>query len=472
MIVRTFTAADQEAFAALSGDRNPIHMDAEAARRTQAGRPAVHGIAATLWALETIAAEVDLRSLSTLKVEFHSFIPVGELVTFAATGRALDRLSAEIRRDGVRALSLDLWLAEAPSSGSTPTTASPPEPVPTAPLDRSLRDLAGTAGNLAAPPGSSDRASALYPGLVAAIGPAAVVSLALTSALVGMVAPGLHSIFSGFSLRLRPNEQGFPALAWRTARADERFRLVTLEVAAPGIAGSLRAFARFPPVAPPRLAHAAQLVPTRAFAGRRALVVGGSRGLGAATALLLAAGGAAVTLTWRSSRAEADALVNETAGACEIAKILAYDALAPASPQLEGLTFAPTHVYYFATGPIGAGAGPYLRSRLESFLAIYIDGFHDLVTALLARYPGQPLRVFYPSTIFVEERPAGLAEYAMAKAAGEILATDLARAHRGLSIEVHRLPRVLTDQTAVVPPVPAADPLSVMAPLLLSPSDN
>ena len=55
----------------------------------------------------------------------------------------------------------------------------------------------------------------------------------------------------------------------------------------------------------------------------------------------------------------------------------------------------------------------------------------------------------------------------MAKAAGELLAADLARTHRGLTVAAPRLPRVLTDQTATVPPTPAADPLAVMAEVLL-----
>lgn len=40
---RTFTADDVEAFAALTGDRNPLHFDAEFAVRTHPGALIVHG---------------------------------------------------------------------------------------------------------------------------------------------------------------------------------------------------------------------------------------------------------------------------------------------------------------------------------------------------------------------------------------------------------------------------------------------
>jgi acyl dehydratase len=40
---RTFTAADVESFATISGDRNPLHFDPEFARRTRVGRLVVQG---------------------------------------------------------------------------------------------------------------------------------------------------------------------------------------------------------------------------------------------------------------------------------------------------------------------------------------------------------------------------------------------------------------------------------------------
>ena len=41
---KTITAEDVQGFAALSGDFNPLHLDAEFARKTTFGRPVVHGM--------------------------------------------------------------------------------------------------------------------------------------------------------------------------------------------------------------------------------------------------------------------------------------------------------------------------------------------------------------------------------------------------------------------------------------------
>jgi nucleoside-diphosphate-sugar epimerase len=55
-----------------------------------------------------------------------------------------------------------------------------------------------------------------------------------------------------------------------------------------------------------------------------------------------------------------------------------------------------------------------------------------------------------------------MTEYSMAKAAGEVLCADMNRFVRGLRVVVHRLPRLLTDQTATVMPAHSEDPVPVM----------
>jgi len=237
---------------------------------------------------------------------------------------------------------------------------------------------------------------------------------------------------------------------------------VTIDIEGSGLDGVATAFVRFPPVAPPSLAEIVRIVSPGEFEERRALVIGGSRGIGAATALLIAAGGGSVAITYRTGRAEAEALQAEIGAArCEIAH---YDALVAPEPQLAVFSGRFTHVYFFATGQIGSGGAGFDRSAFDAFASVYLDGF-----ARLASYLGTsaaPTCLLYPSTVYVISRPRGLAEYAMAKAAGEVLCSEMQRKWPSLHISVPRLPRILTDQTASVPPTPAQDPVAVMLPLL------
>src|SRR4030088_2877860 len=51
---RTFNLDDQVAFARLSSDWNPMHLDHAFARRSQMGAPVVHGIHTLAWAADAV----------------------------------------------------------------------------------------------------------------------------------------------------------------------------------------------------------------------------------------------------------------------------------------------------------------------------------------------------------------------------------------------------------------------------------
>ncbi len=142
------------------------------------------------------------------------------------------------------------------------------------------------------------------------------------------------------------------------------------------------------------LAALAPLVAPGEFAGQRALVVGGSRGLGEATVKLLAAGGADVVLTYRQGEADARRVAAEIGG-----RAIAFDCTAPPAD----LGFLPTHLYYFATPPITVGdLHAFSGAAFTRYCRYYVDGFAHSVRAAHAA-TGGPLEVFYPSTVYLDE---------------------------------------------------------------------
>src|SRR5438552_14675943 len=79
---RRFTLEDQLEFAEISGDWNPMHVDAIAARRTICDDVVVHGIHSLLWALECVAQLAGEKcGLSRLKTEFKRPIHLDEVVS-------------------------------------------------------------------------------------------------------------------------------------------------------------------------------------------------------------------------------------------------------------------------------------------------------------------------------------------------------------------------------------------------------
>ncbi|MGD0628260.1 MAG: SDR family NAD(P)-dependent oxidoreductase [Terracidiphilus sp.] len=463
---RAFSYADQMRFAAASGDRNPMHVDALQARRTQAGAPVVHGINLLIWALDSLAARhPELPPLRGFAEQFYNFIHLDEKVYLELI---------ELRYDGAR---LNICVDGAPRSRVTlqfgePIQAEPswfadsvqPIPLVAEPMNLEFEQMGGRSGRFPFAMSVED-AAALFPCATNWIGARRVRALAATTYLIGMVCPGMYSIFREMSIKTCI-DPGLPeALAFRVTKTDARFRMVDQEIAGGGLTGLVKSFARTPPVRQATMESLTDVVGETDFAGSLALVIGGSRGLGELTAKLIASGGGRVIITWQTGRDDAERVAREirdAGGACET---LAYDSRKSATEQLAGLIEAPTHAYYFATPAIFRPQSEvYSSERFGEFVAVYVDGFWQLSQALRALQP--KLSLFYPSSVAVTERPRGMTEYTMAKAAGEVLCADMNAFQAPLRVIVKRLPRLATDQTASNTAAESALALDTMLPIV------
>ncbi len=463
---RVFTWQDQLDFAAFSGDANPLHVDPIAARRTQAGAPVVHGIHSLLWAIDSLADyRQDLKPVAAIKAHFAKMIYVGDQVD-VRLGKATDStLRVDLSVGDIEVAALTLKFGPPVEAPTPRLEAQPPIPGPAEPADHGLEDNEGRRGRLGFHTSVAE-AARRFPEAARVLGARRIAALACTTYLVGMVAPGLHSIYGSLNLSLCEESDGVEALDFVVAAVDPRFRLIRLQVQGGGLSGSLETYGRLPPTRQIGMDDLRRLVAPDAFAGAVALIVGASRGLGEVAAKLVAAGGGRVILTYAVGRDEAEAVSAEIVRAGGQADVVAYDARAEPARQLADLATPPTHIYYFATPSIFRRK-PKLFSveRFDDFNAVYVAGFLRLMEwALQARTGG--LSVFYPSSIAVAERPADMTEYAMSKAAGEILCTDLVRSFKGLNILVERLPRLPTDQTATLVPVKTESALDVMLPIV------
>jgi NADP-dependent 3-hydroxy acid dehydrogenase YdfG len=459
LAVRAFSMADQEAFGRLSGDRNPMHLDVLRARRTQAGAPVVHGVHAAMWALEQLYLVQALPPPNSLRVRFEKFIYLDEQLSAYITYQAEERVDLELAVDGGRVASVSLGFA--PPRARSSVRRGPVDQVA---IEASVAELETTHGSFAfTQPDAA--AAAAFPALSAAIGSQATNSLVALSTLVGMHCPGLHSIFSKIAVEFTENAHRARTLAYTVKRVQKQLRMVMIAVDGPGIFGEVESFVRQPPVDQPGCAALRQLIPAGAFLGSRVLVVGGSRGLGELTAKLTAIGGAQVVITYAVGADDAATVaenIRQAGGQCEIAKL---DVMHPIDAQLAPRREPFTHLYYFATPQIfRKRSSAYSPQVLTDFLDVYVTRFFEICQSIIG--DGERLRIFYPSSVAVTERPKGSAEYAMAKACGEILCDEICRSQMNIEIIVERLPRLLTDQTATVLPVENDSAVATLLPII------
>jgi hypothetical protein len=463
LATRTFTADDQLAFARLSLDWNPMHLDTDFARRTQMGAPVVHGIHTLLWAVDAV-----LRSsafdIENIRVRFHQPLFPGEIAAVKVVSRTETVVAIEVVADSTAVAAIRLSSESGKLMGSSARgIALAPQPIAKA-VDASFERLAEGQGTVEA--GATDHEiEALFPALSDAIGASAVRGLLATSQIVGMACPGLHSLFAGLDITCDPAAEPARALAYAVSKSDARFRSLKIDVTGSGIAGRLEAFARQPPPTQPAMKEITARVRKGAFSGQRALIVGGSRGLGEVTAKILAAGGGHPVITYREGKREAEAIaadIMQAGGQCEIIR---YDALEPVAGQLDGIG-AVGCCYYFATARIlQRRSGRYEPEKLRGFLNYYVDGFYNLCAALARNGAGQ-IGIFYPSTGLIDEKAPNVAEYVMAKAAGEMLAKYVGAFQPNLHVISRRLPRTATDQAATIGVASAQDALDVMLPIV------
>src|SRR5208282_3514498 len=88
-----------------------------------------------------------------------------------------------------------------------------------------LQDLAGFRGSTTAPGAAEDFASA-FPRLVLVIGSQRVRALAALSRLGGMVCPGLHSIFAGFTVDLVESNSQRSGIGFEVTKLHQQYRMI------------------------------------------------------------------------------------------------------------------------------------------------------------------------------------------------------------------------------------------------------
>jgi NAD(P)-dependent dehydrogenase (short-subunit alcohol dehydrogenase family) len=458
---RTFSLPEQLGFARLSGDWNPLHIDPVAARRTIFEAPVVHGIHLLMWALDRWLADRAAVSITALKVVFRKRLLLDTEV-------ALEMLDDPDASRGSRVRLVGTAAGDAVLEATIGFTASDPAPpcpelapagfteVPRFVAREAIAALHGRTP-LALDTGA---ATAGFPHAVRALGAVVVAELLALTRIVGMECPGLHSVFGGLELQ-RSAEPGPLAIDWRVTNANLKYSVVAVAVHGARFEGKLATFYRPAPQDGPTVEQVSRAVRPGEFAGQRALVVGGSRGLGEAIVRCLAAGGADVCLTYHRGAADAERIIADTAGSAGRIVATALDVTTDAAPgQVIDLRWpfdaAPTHLYYLAT-PRMPTVARFARADLDHMLRFYVDGLFA-VTATVCQL-GAPIDVWVPSTSLLSDGD-GSAAYCMAKAAMEELCRRLPKM-MPVRVRTPRLPRIATDQTAGLTQLPAAPALDV-----------
>jgi hypothetical protein len=446
---KTFSLQDQKQFADFCGDINPIHMDSVFARKTLYGQPIVHGVHTFLWALESLC---DQRSLLICKAKVKFLEPIFLSETVDCFWDSRNRLIIKCGDVVVVRASVQLQTEFSPT-GEIPVeqrgdAASMPKELTFAQASALPRQPLQIYGD-------PSHAQSLFPSLGCCYGVAAIAEIAACSYVVGMECPGMQSLFAALTFEFKSSEA---EPSFEVVKSEERFGLLTVGITGRVIQANIEAFYRPMPTTSLHISAIAQRVTKDEFSSARALIIGGSRGIGEATAKTIAAGGGAVTITYHQGAAEADDVAREIRNFGGVCNSLQYTVDAPDELPFDLTQY--NQIYYFATPKILRGRTALEAEKLAAlYNKFYVIGFQLICQAMIDKHI--KCNIFYPSTSFIEEPAEGFEQYVQAKLKAEALC-DTLNQQSMLKVFSIRLPRLATDQNQSFSATDLASPTEIM----------
>lgn len=427
------------AFADATGDVNPLHVSVEFARRTPYGRPIVHGALVALAAM-TAQGTAPLEVPGRLVLQFRRPVFPGRRYVVHPVAHMANGWSLTVTDAGTPAVIVRA--GRPPGAATRPgDTVASTDGGPATWADRYC--LADPAGLRALLRQFGDEVPEQF-----------VLPLSWASWFTGMVMPGRDALLSQIVAGAVGDADA--GLDWqaRLTRDDPRFGSVATSatVSTGGSSGGVyvEAFRRPASPAPTRAGTAALLREGTQLRGTAVLLVGGSRGIGAALTAAFASQGATVHVAYARSAAQVEALRVEFGP--ELVRPLQMDAtdaesVARAVARLTEDGVALDGVVLCAAPPlqampVHADTASDAFEHIEAALRMaWLPLAHTL--PLLSRGTGW-IVVF--SSAALQDPPPHWAHYVAAKGALEGLATSLAR-DAGVAVLVARPPRVWTDLT-------------------------
>lgn len=425
-------------FAKLSNDFNPIHVDSLYAWRSMFGKQLVHGIHQVLICLEDLAKNInDKIFISKISAKFEYPAGVNEIISI--DNIKFSETYSEYVIKNERGLTLTILKVNYKKKSFNDVnfklidySMSPLEPI-----NFSKENLVE--------PLYYDKTflKELFTDLSCYVSPVNLAVLLASTRIVGMKYPGLNSIYNDFTFEFNENAKLSNSIHYSVSDKHITLNMLNIKFDDTFVSGQIKAFIR--PVAPKykTLKELNGLLPVNSFKNQRALIIGGTRGIGLQCLRLLATAGASTLFTYFKNSHEANKIVEEFANESIDTNYLQVDVSNLSKESLEIIkAFNPTSIYYFATPKILNNNSNLDENLLQKFISYYVIGLDKILVSLKSEI--KPL-LFVPSTVYLDEKPTNLSEYIIAKSASEMFLKLLEK--KGYKIYNPRFPKVSTEQT-------------------------
>lgn len=443
---RTFTANDQKEFASFSGDYNPIHLDEKKSIKTHAGQPIVHGVHLVLWALD--AFKIKIRTNTLIDISFKSQVNLNESIVavFDTTMNQIIITSSNKMKTHsyIKLKNIDSIKSLKPGNNQVHYLQNNFKPD-----DAEINEIQISKKNFGLYGGKKNElGESLFPFLVSDIGLNVVYELACISSIVGMKVPGKHSLFVGLNLEFSStkHQKNFFVVDSK----HEILKVISISYFGINMSANIKAFFR-PKATLIKNIDTLRLEYSKLISlqGKKILVIGGSRGIGAYVTKLCSIMGAAVTFTYNSNDQDANNICEEVqadGGLIKQQKLNVID-----EDFISSINEAFDQVYYFATPKILSSKSKHIDAdMIQKYRLFYVDSFKKVVHNLNSK--NSNTKFLYPSTTYIDDNRADFKEYIAMKLEGESFCKSFNESPQG-NILFPRLPQLDTDQNLSIRPI-------------------
>ena len=431
---KKFTLKDQSLFAVASGDKNPIHIDPIYARKTISGECIVHGINIIMWAINSLINKKKITPV-IIKTSFFKPIFLNETV-FCMWKKDLNQI--DIVSNKILLTSIQVEIGKITKNKIINIKIGKKNKYPKK-LEFSESYFFKKKNILFR--GESKYLEKTYPELYKNYGKGTLCEFLTISEIVGMEIPGLNSLFLGLNIVFK-NNNCIPIL--KITKIDSRFKILNILIKTPGLTSEIEACFRPEVTQRSKIKIIKKLVRANEFTKVRALIVGGSRGIGEIIAKLIAYGNGSAHITFAYNIDDAKK-IKQTLKNC--GKKITVSRLRIPKDTFNSINWYKfNQIYYCATPKIFAKRSfDFDRKLYKKFSEIYTIGFKKLIKSIPNKLI-KNISVFYPSTKAIQEPTLELSEYIKTKKEGEILCKKINKKHKNFII-YPRIPRIKTDQT-------------------------
>lgn len=446
---KIFTNEDQINFANISNDYNPIHVNPVISRRLIPGSQIVHGVNIFLTALNSTLGK---KKFNKIKCNFFNPININEKVYFVKK-KIGKNLLIEVKNKSV--IFANIYLESDTNNlkkkeyNFKKNYFIKINKIKKKNINNNFSELKMLNRNYEINL-SNFKLSKNYQNLKEIFSISQFKAILSISYFVGMVCPGLNSILSYFEINLKKNLILNKKINFYIENFDKRINLIKIKLHGT-LEGEIKSFVHPGKTPQPEIRKIKQFVKNKEFLKTDSLIIGGSRGLGELTAKILACGKGKVNITYFKGFEDAKKLkkeISSTSGKkCEIKKLnIIKDDLKKKAKFFSKYDY----IFFFATPKISIKKNDkFDKNVFNFFYKFYVQKFKNLCE-LLEKNSKKKQIIFFPSTIFIENTPSKLKEYAKAKLFAEKMINKLNIKFKKLRIVSERLPKLKTDQTTGV----------------------